>query len=119
MMLPSKELMSKVLDREVLQYANGHYDFILNGITHTSYPMNIHELAHKCKEWAYEKGYELSSWKTKKEKNREYGVSSWNDKMTLNIGWICSTGLHYTFSETEPDAIFKACDYILKELSNK
>lgn len=97
----SNELMSKVLDREVLQYANGHYDFILNGITYTSYPMNIHELAHRCKEWAYQ-NYSIML-----ESAVVFNASGC--KVIDNTGFCVMV----VDAKTEPEAIFKACQWIL------
>ncbi len=68
---------------------------------------NIYELAHKCKEWAYSQGYILFS------------------KIRLNSSLAsCYFGTmgkhdyeddyHNDFrAETEPEAIFKACQWIL------
>ena len=67
--------------------------------TYGSHDYNIYELAHKCKEWAWRKGYLLSS--------------------------SCRNGDNYAFCkvyqreiafrcETEPEAVFKACEWILK-----
>jgi hypothetical protein len=57
--------------------------------------INIYELAHKCKEWAYSIGYVLNS----------------NSKSYCDV---CDTGFITGFeATTEPDAIFKACQWIL------
>ena len=69
--------------------------------------LNIHELAHKCKEWAYNDkslcGYsiELKSYKS------EFGY------------WLCELmSEDITFSgDTEPEAIFAACQWIIDNRS--
>ena len=70
--------------------------------------INIYELANKCKEWAHT--YKLSV-----RSFNGYGgwfctISSWDDSTFKSKEFNATT---------EPEAIFKACDYILNELSNK
>jgi hypothetical protein len=59
----SKELLSEVLEEAVISIEaigiNGIHICSNRGLLHTEYTLNIHELAHKCKEWAIEKGYEI------------------------------------------------------------
>ena len=68
---------------------------------------NIYELAHKCKEWAYIQGYVLFS---KIRLNSSY-ASCYFDIMGIHD---YEDDFHNDFrAETEPDAIFKACEWIL------
>ena len=71
------------------------------------YSMNIHELAHKCKEWALEQGYFLYSVIVDKE---AYAF----------VTYPCNTSLRLfsNHSKTEPEAIFKACEWISSEVRN-
>ena len=65
---------------------------------HSGKEINIHELAHKCKEWALQYKYELLS-----------GYLSGNGYVVVmeqRRSW---------FAPTEPEAIFKACEYILNQ----
>ena len=70
--------------------------------------INIYELAHKCKEWAYTKDYHL------------------NSKLQDNF-WFCycenliHNGYDYVskYKLTEPEAIFEACEWILKQKETK
>ena len=74
------------------------------------YSINIYELAHKCKEWAVN----LSPIK--------HALSSYprcgdirNYKKTNGSYYICQhlvSGAQFE-AETEPEAIFKACEWIL------
>lgn len=74
---------------------------------YTPYNINIYQLAHKCKEWALSKGYILmSSPRTSssfatcefcKNGKCDYEDDLWNDFR----------------ADTEPEAIFKACQWIL------
>jgi len=71
---------------------------------HSSKNINIYELAHKCKEWAMTKERTIwSGW--------DYGVG----KFVSMIGEHGVNELINNDADTEPEAIFKACDYILKE----
>jgi len=65
---------------------------------------NIYELAHKCKEWAfYNGGYEVSSL------FRDYGGQIGVASITQGTYKILFSDHEYT----EPEAIFKACQWIL------
>lgn len=63
--------------------------------------INIYELAHKCKEWANNKEFHL--WSMQNECQLETFKSSHN----LDI--------EHFMADTEPEAIFKACEWILKD----
>jgi len=114
MELPSKELLSATLgvdietikgvelDEEILIIWEGKQ----NTFPHKFYngkEVNIYKLAHKCKEWAFRKGYQLASYKS--EHN-----------------WICKDPFQpypYEGADTEPEAIFQACEYILTQTKDK
>ncbi len=77
--------------------------------------INIYELAHKCKEWAVN----LSP-----NKHALSSYPRWGDirnyKKTNGFYYICQhlvSGAQFE-AETEPEAIFKACEWLLNELSN-
>ena len=67
--------------------------------------INVYELAHKCKEWAKDKKYPISSLVGSQCNNCQFPESS-------------SGAVFY--GDTEPEAIFKACEWILnnKQPSN-
>lgn len=100
----SKELLSEVLGSKVLNYSCNsksiYYDYIEDGITYTSYNINIYELAHKCKKWAFDKGYILSS-----HKNCCYIYSS------------LMTFIDEFNDNSEIEAIIKACEWTRKEIN--
>ena len=123
--LPSKDLLSEVLGLKITKVCDekefGHRDNIIqlkydntlklgdgsmaiardNG--HKS--MNIYELAYKCKEWAYSNGFIVSS-----------GINSERKWWADSIGVEEFPEVYEIFSaETEPEAIFKACEWILKD----
>jgi len=110
-MRPSKELLSEVLGIDTIS----DYEFDSNLITiyyiddedRRDYGLiNIHELAHKCKEWALKKGYWLSSW----HENRK--SFCYVDEF-IKIPATCVT--QTIDADTEPEAIFKACEWILEQ----
>ena len=71
---------------------------------------NIYQLAHKCKEWAFKRKFDFEIIRIKHGK--DYG------KIFVRIHTIHTNRVNgkefYPFEE-EPEAIFKACEWILKE----
>lgn len=114
----SKELLSEVLDKDYddrfvdwfqieddnylrTYYDCGNYDE-LGRPTGLSLEINIYELTHKCKEWALTKGYILESWTTKPAHS---GVEAYCKSSNID---------RFPFqADTEPEAVFRACEYIL------
>lgn len=111
--LPSKELLSEVLKKDynhIEQYGNTICcRNMINGELHDGWDINIYELACKCKKWA--KNYTLVS--AYYFENGEEGAWCCLHKD------LCNVGGEMFEADTEEEAIFKACDYILNELSNK
>ena len=100
----SKELLSEVLSCEIIEvYINEDsntnnisFDWISIQSKHRA-EINIHELAHRCKEWAINNEYTiLSGYKT----GRGYVYIR---EIDSPAGWQ---------QKTEPEAIFKACQWI-------
>jgi len=118
----SKELLSAVMSITVIDTefdTTGEYDPCvqinysmpfegLNGPENSGVLLlNLHELAHLCKEWAYRR-YSISSWK----QYFGYGV-----KLTDSFG---NSPKNLVITEaTEPEAIFKACEWILRQKNDK
>ena len=111
-----KEMISKELLSEVLG-ADNFRDIkkVENNITYTSFwnydsrlayeHINIYELTFLCKEWALEYPHIL-------EVRLHADICTVNIEKDGNYVWIVQ-------EDTEPEAIFKACEFILKELSNE
>lgn len=109
----SKELLSEVLGRYVVEFKNESWLKSNNTIVYTLKDeesedfINIYELANKCKEWALSKDYYLRA---------EQGINYYD-----NLQWTCflninmDDGAEYIdyWNSTEPEAIFKACQWIL------
>jgi hypothetical protein len=81
--------------------------------------INIHELTHKCKEWAIDKGHEILSgparhpvsktpdkteWEAMVNHRVEFGADGYREKHDYKDIW----------NDSEPEAVFKACEWILE-----
>lgn len=114
----SKELLGSVIEKEIKEFVieKNELRYILendiNSIPELYY-INIYELAHKCKEWAYSKGYILFS----KIRLNSSLASCYFDTMGKHD---YEDGYHNDFrAETESEASFKACQWILENKTNK
>jgi len=73
--------------------------------------INIYELAHKCKEWAYSKGYYLHT--TMKDSHITH-------KLTYKVAIEPTEYAEYAKTgNTEPEAVFAACQWILDEITKE
>lgn len=102
----SKELLSAVLGYKVEAIVDspsrGGIHCIRLNHRHTT--INIHELAHKCKEWA------------RKEYDIVIGYGKHIDIMLFSKGAsiLTDTALYgHRGSDSEPEAVFKACQWVL------
>ena len=99
----SKELLNVVMPQfnfsDDMTMDENELVFLKDGEMHSD--INIYELAHKCKEWAW-------------EENRT-NIWSSLDGENYCIARINSLEKKEFYSPTEPEAIFKACECILKE----
>lgn len=115
----SKELLSEVLGEEVsamhirgnkLNYVVPNYETEEDGeivYIDLGTNINIYELAHKCKENARAKGYLLYS----------YPIDVLYSRYACDVKDKRGVQLMMQSGESEPEAIFKACEWILKEKS--
>ena len=137
MILPSKQLLSEVLGKEVIKIAfaktgDRGQSLSNNNIEISIYPyhtvyFNIYELMHMMKEWAVVRNQECKNIDGKEQ----FYI---NDICSQFIGfshiWQCIVGYRniteeynsdekkcFT-SETETEAVFQACEWILNEITN-
>jgi len=119
----SKELLSKVLGFECSSYKElGGDDNIIYPLVHygwvkgieqisnaKQYPkgINIYELAHKCKEWALGKDFVLYSGST--HRTKKYRCDIYTKDGDVDEDFV---------SDTEPKAIFKACEWIRTQIAS-
>lgn len=120
----SKELLIKALGNRWIDATSGRTveekftltptgNYILfgyKGYNHWNDSINIYELAHKCKEWAI-KQHKIDLITLELDKNEKtiscsilYGEIHPNMKM------------YYFNADTEVEAIFKACEWILRRI---
>ena len=109
----SKELLSVVLGLHcgIKSIKNSEVIYWFDCIGEIrEHSINIYELAHKCKEWAVN----LSP-----NKHALSSYARWGDirnyKKTNGSYYICQhlvSGVQFE-AETEPEAVFKACQWIL------
>ena len=114
----SKELLSEVFGREVSEIKNTCTDKEIVIIAYfdgfrQAFTSNIYELAFKCKEWALSEGYiiEVGVHPTikKDRSDRDYFYKITTDRGQRLISKFVE------IIKTEHEAIFLACEYILKE----
>lgn len=120
MQLPSKELLSLIFNKKVtwlmdikedvdthntikivFQFDNIYYGGI-SGIEDEQ--INVYELAHKCKEWARDKGFILTT---------NIGDDKHEAICVFHPGDGCLT------ADTEIEAIFSACEWIMNDEAKK
>ena len=101
----SKELLSEIMQLGILEvgeiddcYLSFKYYILDDDFLDAC--INIYELAHKCKEWADSIGYILYS--------AIHGYECYIDGRSF----IDNTPVRF-LAESEPEAIFKACQWIL------
>ena len=106
----SRELLSKVLDKRCSKV--GMFGTTYIEYTWSSPPnyvdsrINIYELEHKCKKWVLkDTGYSMCSGLARSVHSTE--------KNKIGDG-MCQVGANFFFADTEPEAVFKACEYIVK-----
>ena len=115
----SKELLSEVLKMEVVKHSllnksnksfNVTYMQSEDSLKANWMPVNVYEFAFKCKDWAFSKGYIVSSGLTPVlGVNKDGWAEVFSSSFPLD-------GKLRTFKQlSEPEAVFKACEWILKE----
>ncbi len=115
----SKELLSKVFNIEGVgseinvNNSDVHYHHYIEKEKNVHYrykeeTINIHELAHKCKEWASNNfGYIMQSWTLGKEGKCKLS--------NITNGIPIVVELCLINADTEQEAIFKTCEWILEQ----
>lgn len=107
----SKELLSEVLEIKVFAEIREDDDIRNNILVYWEFDgygnecrnINIYELAFKCKKWAYSNSNEIISY----TEGAEIYQTQLDEKIKTFYG------------DTEEEAIFKACEWILKNKEQK
>lgn len=116
----SKELLSKIWGNEVtsIEKITTMWDMRVlpfwvkepsrvNGFNDKKYHISVETIAHKCKEWAFKQGYVIGSGIFFDfESNQEYFC---NVAIANILTWKRFT------ESTEPEAIIKACEWIMEQ----
>ena len=96
----SKELLESVLDKEIasINIEENILNYIEDKVGY--FEINIYELAHKCKEWAFDNGYYLTIY---------------NDAVDIILQTNCKLIENITDDSFKysPMLVFKACQWIL------
>ncbi len=104
----SKALLQKVLDKDINQLKITRNIVYYGTGLHKTRGINIYELANKCKEWAVKsKGFILSKlimFDTYTQWQVVVKQENFEEQFT---------------ADTEPEAIFKACEYIMEQNDQK
>ena len=122
----SKELLSEVLNIEIVSYQMKQKNILAyeynkvsknqwSGKTFCNRSINIYELAHKCKEWALDNRWIISTMPMLTEKKWR------NTSVRLSHFYSAGKdryldGIYHNGrieADTETEAIFKACQWIL------
>ena len=128
----SKELLSEVLGistilmNPILEPEN-KIGYLIYGNQNTPQEVrnnhkqiNIYEFIFKCKEWAMNKGYQIISGLSDEPAYREQ-----DEKAYAKLLWYEGDDIHreykdmYFMANTEIEAVIKASEYVLKEISEK
>ena len=114
----SKELLSEVLGYGVMSHEKAIWSNSILVVTSNAFyteNINIHKLAHKCKEWArvHYNLYTIPTFQCQLDGSIDMIV-------TDNEDFINNRNERYSVSaKTEPEAIFKACEWILTQKANQ
>ena len=121
----SKELLSEVLniENERISRTVDKFCFPNTNTIAVQYYMtdgwqhiNIYELAHKCKEWAYKKEYALTPMNDFGFGNKDTdNFKSYWTSCYINLRPSNGTHLYCVEMTSEPEAIFKACEWIMEQ----
>lgn len=111
----SKELLSEVLNLNItyIECCNNSIVYKIS-VYDREEEINIYEFVFKCKEWAFSKGYIISSGLTPVlGVNKDGWAEVFSSSTPLD-------GKLHTFKQlSEPEAVFKACEWILKHKENQ
>ena len=116
----SKEILSElklfdnIENRDWKYEVNGNTLKVVYNITNCFegnwFTINIYELAHKCKEWAFKQGYELRNGRNIEVEQELCYFCEYKHKRQLDY-----YDGDYFLANTEIESIFKACEWIRKE----
>ena len=107
MILPSKELLSEVLGKEIEirgfkdEFIPSNFEYIEDFCNVKV--INIYELAHLCKEWAFSEKYFIVS-----------GFILFGQNISI-VSFDLKGEIHRCKDDSEFEAVVQACEWVLKE----
>ena len=111
--LPSKELLNEVLPfgdiNSLISYGLSSDGDILLQYEDIDEIFNIYELAHKCKEWALTNKYKIVI----------YSDDSFDWYCQVQLADVDEQPKEWSVAQTEPESIFRACEWILENKDRK
>lgn len=120
-----KELLSAVLNEHIDRCDYKKELSFKNSIRYWNTPantmpniINIYELANLCKEWAFQNEHSLSTTKLADKEDEWFG--KWDAFILENYFKLNLDRDDFHFiADTEPEAIFNACQYIYDYIKGK
>ena len=122
----SKELLSIIMCAKIERFR------ILNNIAHIyyindeqEYFISVYELSYRCREWARNNDYEVSACKPIVQDDEGKAVINYWYKAYIHkfeLGTYSGPEQILKFDincSSEPEAIFKACEWILEQVGKK
>ena len=119
----SKELLSVIMGDKIERFR------ILNNIVHIyylndeqEYFISVYELAYRCREWAMTAGYQVSACRPIVQDDTgaqviNYWYKAYIFKFKLGAYHGPEQILNFDVNaKSEPEAVFKACDWILTQI---
>lgn len=116
----SKELLKEVLEINDIAHIQkkGKNELFISRFKNPALIINFYELAHKCKEWAMNKGFQIISGLSDEPAYRKQ-----DEKAYVKINYYTEDEIGnreykdmYFMANTEIEAIIKASEYVLKEI---
>lgn len=109
----SSDLLREVLKSDIEHFSiHDNYLWIQIDGGYLNKTISIYQLAHKSKEWAFKQGYELFS-RILSNDNQMSG-----NCLVIRVESDPETVLTITNADTEPEAIFKACEWIRTQIAS-
>lgn len=108
------EITRLVPNKNYIEYTSVVTGNPYNYITHDK--INIHELSNLCKIWAFVNGYELLSGTISEDNGDMIFECSIYDKNADTSDTYFITEFE---DQNEPEAVFRACEYILEQIKEK
>ena len=121
----SKELLSIVMCDKIERFRilnNIVYIYYLND--EQEYFISVYELAYRCREWAMTKGYQVSACRPIVQDDTgaqviNYWYKSYIFKFELGAYHGTEQILKFDVNvSSEPEAVFRACEWILTQIKN-